>query len=96
MTRKKLSEINPNQPFGCCAWHHICEMGKKPCVHAEGIGVEKDPAYARLCTVFQNQGKNRISETTKECPIEKCNLISQGEQEECVLKEGEGGQYSLF
>lgn len=48
MGRKlKLSEISKT-PFDCCSWWHVCDYGRKRCVHQED-----DPAYAQNCTCYK-------------------------------------------
>ncbi|WP_047153672.1 hypothetical protein [Aneurinibacillus tyrosinisolvens] len=50
MEKIKLSELSKGASFGCCGSHHLCEMGRKKCVH-----VDVDPDYSMLCTVYLRQ-----------------------------------------
>lgn len=89
--------------FGCCARHHLCEMGKKGCFYEE---IDKEVPL--LCAAFQRN--NQLTMTAPEeimIQTESFNSDAQlnvlevesntnENNEETFYEESDNGQLSLF
>ncbi len=78
-------------------------MGKEPCVHVEGIGVEKDPGYASLCLVYRRQKAKKVERKEENILDDMEELVKNqvvyddiNTKEETQYHEDKNGQLSLF
>lgn len=78
--------------FGCCARHHLCEMGRKSCYYED-----KDPEVLTLCAAYRRQHENKEVGTVE---VEQPELSLLAITEECreseQYQEQNDGQLSLF
>lgn len=88
--------------FGCCARHHLCEMGKKGCFYEE---IDKE--VPSLCAAFRRNNNstmntNKVEQKElvfKEVPqngVKSAELSDTEIEDDISFDVGDGGQLSLF
>ncbi|MEX3623612.1 hypothetical protein [Viridibacillus arvi] len=77
--------------FGCCARHHLCEMGRKGCFYED-----KDPEVPTLCAAYlRNAGKKEKQPKQSIFTIIDNSPTTEEKPRE-ALQENPDGQLSLF